>query len=167
VAIACQGGGSHTAFTAGVLKRLLRDEAMARYELVGLSGTSGGAICALLAWYGLADGDPARPGELLDAFWADNAASAPHERLLNSSMTWAGTLQNLVALPAVSPYANPFAPGSSARGWRATWTPWRASSPPTPGCARRHPSPNTAWYWASMPSGAFSTGTSTGTSRSM
>jgi predicted acylesterase/phospholipase RssA len=24
VAIACQGGGSHTAFTAGVLKRLLR-----------------------------------------------------------------------------------------------------------------------------------------------
>jgi NTE family protein len=109
VAIACQGGGSHTAFTAGVLKRLLRDEAMAGYELVGLSGTSGGAICALLAWYGLAGGDPARPGELLDAFWADNAASAPHERLLNSSMVWAGALQNLVSLPAVSPYAGPFA----------------------------------------------------------
>ncbi|MGZ7109030.1 MAG: hypothetical protein ACXVHW_08690, partial [Methanobacterium sp.] len=26
IAIACQGGGSHTAFTAGVLKRLLREE---------------------------------------------------------------------------------------------------------------------------------------------
>jgi NTE family protein len=109
VAIACQGGGSHTAFTAGVLKRLLRDEAMTRYELVGLSGTSGGAVCALLAWCGLAGGDPARPGELLDAFWADNAASAPHEQLLNSSMVWGAALQNLVALPAVSPYANPFA----------------------------------------------------------
>jgi NTE family protein len=106
VAIACQGGGSHTAFTAGVLKRLLRDEAMADYELVGLSGTSGGAICALLAWYGLAVADP---GELLEAFWADNAASAPHEQLLNRSMAWAGALQNFVSLPVVSPYANPFA----------------------------------------------------------
>jgi NTE family protein len=114
VAIACQGGGSHTAFTAGVLKRLLRDEAMSRYELVGLSGTSGGAICALLAWYGLASGDPARPGELLEAFWADNAASAPHEQLLNRSLAWAGALQNLVSLPAVSPYANPFAPTGAA-----------------------------------------------------
>ena len=26
VAIGCQGGGSHTAFTAGVLRRLLREE---------------------------------------------------------------------------------------------------------------------------------------------
>ena len=49
VAIACQGGGSHTAFTAGVLKRLLRAEVLKRYEVVGLSGTSGGAVCALLA----------------------------------------------------------------------------------------------------------------------
>ncbi len=35
VAIACQGGGSHTAFTAGALKRLLRDD---RYEFVALRG---------------------------------------------------------------------------------------------------------------------------------
>jgi NTE family protein len=46
IAIACQGGGSHTAFTAGALKRLVSDE---RYEFVALSGTSGGAVCALLA----------------------------------------------------------------------------------------------------------------------
>jgi NTE family protein len=44
VAIACQGGGSHTAFTAGVLRRLLRAEELAGYEVVGLSGTSGGAV---------------------------------------------------------------------------------------------------------------------------
>jgi NTE family protein len=109
VAVACQGGGSHTAFTAGVLKRLLRDEELDRYELVGLSGTSGGAICALLAWYGLAGEDRARPGELLDAFWADNSATAPHEQLLNSWMLWAGAIQDLVTLPAVSPYDNPVA----------------------------------------------------------
>ena len=46
VAIACQGGGSHTAFTAGVLKELLRDWDD-RHELVGISGTSGGAFNAL------------------------------------------------------------------------------------------------------------------------
>jgi NTE family protein len=110
IAIACQGGGSHTAFTAGVLKRLLGDdEARARFEVVGLSGTSGGAICALLAWYGLADEDTGRPGRLLDAFWRDNSATAPHEQVLNTWIGWAGALQDVVAMPTVSPYDNPFA----------------------------------------------------------
>ena len=60
VAIACQGGGSHTAFTAGVLKRLLSERARldaGGYRITALSGTSGGAICALLAWYGLVQDD--------------------------------------------------------------------------------------------------------------
>jgi NTE family protein len=39
--IACQGGGSHTAFTAGVLKRLLGARELASYQVAGLSGTSG------------------------------------------------------------------------------------------------------------------------------
>jgi NTE family protein len=58
VAIACQGGGSHTAFTAGVLGRLLTAEELDGYQVVGLSGTSGGAVCAALAWSALLDGDP-------------------------------------------------------------------------------------------------------------
>ena len=44
VAIACQGGGSHTAFTAGALKKLLKEkgtEGHEEYEIVALSGTSG------------------------------------------------------------------------------------------------------------------------------
>ncbi len=49
VAIACQGGGSHTAFTAGVLQRLLDGPEIDEYDVVGFSGTSGGAVCALLA----------------------------------------------------------------------------------------------------------------------
>ena len=77
VAIACQGGGSHTAFTAGVLKRLLGAEELAGVEIVGLSGTSGGAVCALLAWSALLDGDPAAAGGRLEAFWVDNSASTP------------------------------------------------------------------------------------------
>jgi NTE family protein len=114
IAIACQGGGSHTAFTAGVLKRLLGDDdARERFDIVGLSGTSGGAICALLAWCGLADEDRERPGRLLDAFWRDNSATTPYEQLLNQWTLWAGALENVVALPAVSPYHNPFAATAS------------------------------------------------------
>jgi NTE family protein len=108
VAIACQGGGSHTAFTAGVLKRLLRSEELERHELVGLSGTSGGAICALLAWHNLLRGDRRGAAEALDAFWRDNSATAPHEQIVNSWIVWASNLQNFVTMPAVSPYDNYF-----------------------------------------------------------
>jgi NTE family protein len=112
VAIACQGGGSHTAFTAGVLKGLLREAEPGNYSVVGLSGTSGGAICALLAWHGLVDGDGVRAGQLLDGFWADNSATAPHERLLNAWMMWVSELQDYFVMPAVSPYDNPAATGA-------------------------------------------------------
>ena len=104
VAIACQGGGSHTAFTAGVLKRLLGAAELAGYEVVGLSGTSGGAVCALLAWSALLEGDPPAAGRLLEAFWADNSATTPLEQLVNAWVVWAARLENLVVLPAVSPY---------------------------------------------------------------
>jgi NTE family protein len=104
VAIACQGGGSHTAFTAGVLKRLLRAEELKRYEVVGLSGTSGGAVCALLAWDNLLRGDTRGAAEALDAFWRDNSATAPHEKVINSWVLWASSLQNFITMPVVSPY---------------------------------------------------------------
>ena len=80
VAIACQGGGSHTAFTAGVLSRLFAGDDLDRYRIVGLSGTSGGAVCALLAWSALLDDDRPRAGRLLEEFWADNAATGPAGR---------------------------------------------------------------------------------------
>ncbi len=108
VAVACQGGGSHTAFTAGVLKGLLRAEEPTRYEVVGLSGTSGGAVCAMLAWHHLLKNDPAGASEALDAFWVDNSATAPHEQLVNQWTIWASNLQNFITTPAVSPYYNPF-----------------------------------------------------------
>jgi NTE family protein len=104
VAIACQGGGSHTAFTAGVLKRLLRADELKQYEVVGLSGTSGGAVCALLAWHNLLRGDAAGAAEALDTFWRDNSATAPHEQIINSWVLWASSLQNFITMPVVSPY---------------------------------------------------------------
>jgi NTE family protein len=107
VAIACQGGGSHTAFTAGVLGRLLTADEFDQYELVGLSGTSGGAVCAALAWPALLDGDRGESKARLDGFWADNAASGPVEKAINAWMLWATTLQSVGLLPAVSPYDIP------------------------------------------------------------
>jgi NTE family protein len=107
VAIACQGGGSHTAFTAGVLDGLLGDGALRDREIVGLSGTSGGAICALLAWYGLRDGDADHARRLLDGFWAANAASSPLDQAANAWTVWAAALQGVGMLPAVSPYDVP------------------------------------------------------------
>jgi len=69
VAIACQGGGSHTAFTAGVLERLLGAGELSGVEVVGLSGTSGGAVCALLAWSALLEDGSAAALEEFRRIW--------------------------------------------------------------------------------------------------
>jgi NTE family protein len=45
IAIACQGGGSQTAFTAGALKALCEARVADEFEIVSMSGTSGG-LCA-------------------------------------------------------------------------------------------------------------------------
>lgn len=88
IAIACQGGGSHTAFTAGALKPLLREAERGDYQICALTGTSGGALCAALAWYGLVT-QPGPGGHrlairLLDDFWRDNSAQSPWEQWFNS-----------------------------------------------------------------------------------
>lgn len=108
VAIACQGGGSHTAFTAGVLKRLVGAGELSGYQIAGLSGTSGGAVCALLAWDALLDDAPARAGQQLEQFWTDNSARGPVDMLINNWILWASAWQALGFVPpAVSPYHSP------------------------------------------------------------
>jgi len=107
VAIACQGGGSHTAFTAGALQRLLPELAKSRYDLVGFSGTSGGAVCALLGWYGFVDPDLA-PSALLGQFWNDLKATAPADRFANElAVRWAKYRSMGVGLPQYSPAQTP------------------------------------------------------------
>ena len=104
VAIACQGGGSHTAFTAGVLNRLLVESDV---RIGAVSGTSGGGICALLTWYGLLTGGRAEAARLLQGFWAANAASGLGERLANAWLVNLARLEGHLAVPVVSPYAYP------------------------------------------------------------
>src|SRR5262249_56367848 len=53
IALACQGGGSQCAFVAGALKALFARGVHHRFKIVGLTGTSGGAFTAALAWMGL------------------------------------------------------------------------------------------------------------------
>jgi NTE family protein len=110
VAIACQGGGSHTAFTAGALKKLLeeKDADGNAYEIVALSGTSGGSICALLAWYGLLMNDTNKAVELLDSFWEDNSVHSFQDRILNDWLLQTNRFfGNLGGTPTVSPYLTP------------------------------------------------------------
>jgi NTE family protein len=106
VAIACQGGGSHTAFSAGVLQGLL-ERLPADVEVVALSGTSGGAICAALAWEGLLHGDPARGSRKLQAFWESMAAIEPWDQILNAMLMNTMQLRDLMVLPEVSPFHLP------------------------------------------------------------
>ncbi len=107
IAIACQGGGSHTAFTAGVLSRWMSQDVLDRYRVVGLSGTSGGAICALLAWSALVQDKPALARERLDSFWTANSAGTPPERVLNEMILAASRMAHYVSAPAISPYNTP------------------------------------------------------------
>jgi NTE family protein len=101
VAIACQGGGSHAAFAAGVLSALLGPEYRPRYRLVGLSGTSGGAMCAALAWSGLLRGGPDEGRRRLGAFWRDLQARDVVDAATNAWGVWLATLP---LAGEVSPY---------------------------------------------------------------
>jgi NTE family protein len=64
--LALQGGGAHGAFTWGVLDQLLED---GRIVIDGVSGTSAGAVNAVMLADGLADGGPDGARERLADFW--------------------------------------------------------------------------------------------------
>jgi len=66
ISLALQGGGSHGAFTWGVLDYLLSDE---RISLEGVSGTSSGAMNATVVAYGLARGGRDYARTALQQFW--------------------------------------------------------------------------------------------------
>lgn len=101
VAIACQGGGSHAAFAAGALNRLLSSSYRDRFELMGLSGTSGGAMCAALAWRGLVASGAEEGRDRLLSFWRDLAVKDPMDALLNAWSVWTNSLPIRLE---VSPY---------------------------------------------------------------
>jgi NTE family protein len=102
VAIACQGGGSHAAFAAGVLLKLLAKGTRERFDLVALSGTSGGAMCASLAWAGIVSDGPENACMRLERFWNDLEV---HDFLDAAVNFWSVWLARLPISAEVSPYS--------------------------------------------------------------
>lgn len=113
LAIACQGGGSQCAFVAGALKALFKANIQDRYRIVGLSGTSGGALTAALAWFGLlshARGDRTPIEKRIIDLWRDLTAQTPFEMWLDDVCVQVLRLVERGALPsfAISPSCVPF-----------------------------------------------------------
>jgi NTE family protein len=119
VAIACQGGGTHAAFCWGVLDEILKTKKKwdsegwpERFDITAITGTSAGALCALMVWYGFApktnlpgSGSLDEALATLDRFWENFAAREPVEVWHNAmSVAAFEAKEKGVPLPAVNPY---------------------------------------------------------------
>ena len=78
IAVALQGGGSHGAYTWGVLDALLEDESI---TIEGISGTSAGGMNATACAQGVAQGGNSRAREMLSAYWNKLGESAKNSFL--------------------------------------------------------------------------------------
>jgi NTE family protein len=90
LAIALQGGGSHGAFTWGVLDRLLQEP---RFEIVAISGTSAGAVNAAILADGLRRGGAAEARKALASYWESVGCLSGYARFappaaLSGPRTW-------------------------------------------------------------------------------
>jgi NTE family protein len=92
--LALQGGGSHGAFTWGVLDRLLEEESLA------FEGISAGAMNGAVLAYGLATGGREGARESLSAFWRRIGDAARLGPLQPSPMDWMLKNFSLSASPA-------------------------------------------------------------------
>src|SRR6186997_1866706 len=72
VALALQGGGSHGAYTWGVLDRLLEERT---FRIEAVSGASAGAVNAAVLAHGFCTGGREGAKAALDAFWRAVAAA--------------------------------------------------------------------------------------------
>lgn len=85
--LALQGGGSHGAFTWGVLDRLLED---GRIDIDGVSGASAGAMNAVVLAHGLTAGGRDGARQALKDFWTSVARHAPYSVVPDTLLTHAG-----------------------------------------------------------------------------
>ena len=107
IAIACQGGGAETAFTAGALHALFEAGIDEEFEILSLGGTSGGAVCASLIWYALQNGEQPVWQRLLDFWTESNRPKSMQEHLFNQfAVTWSRMVgRGYMPTFEVSPYS--------------------------------------------------------------
>jgi len=110
VDLGLQGGGAHGAFTWGVLDRLLEERWLA---FDGVSGTSAGAMNAVVMADGLAAGGPPQARTALEQFWkriSDAALLSPLRRGPLELLTGRWTLDYSPIFAALDIAARVFSP---------------------------------------------------------
>jgi predicted acylesterase/phospholipase RssA len=122
VALALQGGGSHGAFTWGVLDRLLDDETI---EIIGVTGTSAGAMNSAVLVDGLVRGGPKQARTKLRRYWeavgsmpgfgsyfsnmsGEQAVTTPLENVPAEAAAYQGEVDRLEALESFKKITAPF-----------------------------------------------------------
>ncbi len=118
--LALQGGGSHGAFTWGVLDRLLEDETL---EIAAISGTSAGAMNAVALAAGLMDGGREGARRALRRFWERVAELSPFHSFEASPLgTLMGPANDWLA-PFMKPWTEPFKQATNALN--SQWSPYQ------------------------------------------
>lgn len=83
ITLALQGGGSHGAFTWGVLEKLFEEDA---FDITGICGTSAGAINAGIAAYGYHKNGNQGAIDLLKKFWERLATASVYSPVQPSQL---------------------------------------------------------------------------------
>lgn len=118
----------HAAFEVGVLTKILEASAKpeCKFKIIGLSGTSAGALCALMVWYGLESGggSPGKAIEQLERFWKAFLAEPGAETWVNN-LTYGKLSLEESEIPWLGLYAPIFGlnPGGEVFKQFAHWLP--------------------------------------------
>lgn len=118
--LALQGGGSHGAFTWGVLDRLLQEEWL---EIAAISGTSAGAMNAVAVASGLMHGGREGARATLGRFWKRVAELSPFHHIQSGPL---GSLLNPLNGPAnawMRPWTEPWQQALNA--WGSQFSPYQ------------------------------------------
>jgi len=83
---------------AGALKALCETAAADEIDVVSISGTSGGAVCAALVWYAFVKGERSIWQRLID-FWKDNSAESWAEGTFNKFIIASSRMVNRGLVP--------------------------------------------------------------------
>ncbi len=110
IELALQGGGSHGALTWGVLERLLEEKDL---KIEGISGTSAGAMNAVVLAHGMQTGGADGAIALLHKFWknvSEYAVYSPLQRDIWSRLNGNWNLENSPAYIFLDHFTRIFSP---------------------------------------------------------